>query len=313
MSEFAAIGNVSIDDLVFADGRTLWAMPGGNSLYAALGMRLWVDQPALVARVGPDYPRQDLDLDGIDMSFCTPISRSLRNWGLYEEDGSRHFIFRTATRNWIDFCPEVGEVEPVRALYCHLAPLPWRRHLELAEHLRQNGARLISVDPDERHISEAGSRDFARLLELVDFFLPSRQDVESMYPESDLLDALRELRVLGRRTPAIIFKLGAEGVLVHSADSPTYAIVPAIARHAVDPTGAGDAFCGGFLCGFAQTNDPVAAACHGAVSASYAVSDIGPRGFAGIDRAVARRRLESVRDRVRMIPIPDPAQSRTNH
>jgi len=38
---FFSFGNMSIDDLVFADGTTRWCVPGGNAVYAALGMAVW--------------------------------------------------------------------------------------------------------------------------------------------------------------------------------------------------------------------------------------------------------------------------------
>ena len=40
-----AFGNISIDDLVFADGTTEWCVPGGNSIYSALGMAVWGERP----------------------------------------------------------------------------------------------------------------------------------------------------------------------------------------------------------------------------------------------------------------------------
>jgi len=43
----------------------------------------------------------------------------------------------------------------------------------------------------------------------------------------------------------------------------------------VDVTGAGDAFCGGFMADFVQHGDPVRAAITGTVSASLCVQDYG--------------------------------------
>ena len=48
-----------------------------------------------------------------------------------------------------------------------------------------------------------------------------------------------------------------------------------IRRALADPTGAGDAFCGGFLAGYRQTYDPVQAVLHGSVSASLVVEGSG--------------------------------------
>ena len=44
----------------------------------------------------------------------------------------------------------------------------------------------------------------------------------------------------------------------------------------VNPTGAGDAFCGGFLAGYRETYDPLEAALCGNISASLVVEGSGP-------------------------------------
>ena len=71
----------------------MWCVPGGNSIYSALGMAVWGERPDVIAPIGPEYPVAKL-CDRINLGQCRPIERNLRNWGLYEEDGTRHFIFR---------------------------------------------------------------------------------------------------------------------------------------------------------------------------------------------------------------------------
>jgi hypothetical protein len=53
---------------------------------------------------GADYPFQSLaEMYGLDVSYVTYKDKpSLRNWGLYEKDGTRQFVFRnerTSGRN----------------------------------------------------------------------------------------------------------------------------------------------------------------------------------------------------------------------
>ena len=48
-ARFCVLGNISIDDLVFEDGSTMWRVPGGNSIYAALGAALWQERPVVMA------------------------------------------------------------------------------------------------------------------------------------------------------------------------------------------------------------------------------------------------------------------------
>jgi sugar/nucleoside kinase (ribokinase family) len=69
----------------------------------------------------------------------------------------------------------------------------------------------------------------------------------------------------------------------------------------VDPTGAGDAFCGGFLAGYRRTYDPLEAVLFGNISASLVVEGTGP--FYALDAlpGLAQARLDALRQSVRKI------------
>jgi sugar/nucleoside kinase (ribokinase family) len=82
---------------------------------------------------------------------------------------------------------------------------------------------------------------------------------------------------------ALVVRASKYGAMVISYSNPT-AIhwVPAYwnwkkdGEHVIDVTGAGNAFCGGFSVGWIETHgDPVESARYGAVSASYAVEQLG--------------------------------------
>jgi len=76
--------------------------------------------------------------------------------------------------------------------------------------------------------------------------------------------------------------------------------VPAAFANVVDVTGAGDAFCGGFLAGFLATDDPVAAAAHGVVSASFVVETRGAvAALASLDIDQGNSRLQAVMKSIR--------------
>ena len=46
------VGNLTIDDVVLPDGSTQMASAGGNSLYAALGCRLWQGSVGMETGIG---------------------------------------------------------------------------------------------------------------------------------------------------------------------------------------------------------------------------------------------------------------------
>ena len=63
-------------------------------------------------------------------------------------------------------------------------------------------------------------------------------------------------------------------------------------------TGAGNAYCGGFLVGLGRGDQPAVAAARAAVSASFAIEQIGVPHFDVAKLAEAERRLEWVLPRI---------------
>ena len=81
---------------------------------------------------------------------------------------------------------------------------------------------------------------------------------------------------LARHYGAVLVKLGADGALAVTSDVPPIrvAAVPSVVR---DTTGAGDAFCAGFLAAWLAGNGLAVAAAAGAEAAALAVSLLGGR------------------------------------
>lgn len=293
---FTSLGNLSIDDLVFVDGTTQWAVPGGNAVYAALGMAIWGERPQVIAPFGPDYPAQKLEAR-LDMSTCPRIPVTLRDWGLYEDDGSRQFVFRSTTREWDDFSPRPSDVRgPVPA--AHLAPLPWERHVGLVAALREAGAKAISIDLDDRKLRSVPTEAVAELIRSVDLFMPSRQDGRAIFPDASPADTVRRFRDMAPNTALIVLKCGADGSIAHAAGSRDLITLPAFPVAAVDATGAGDSFCGGALVGYVRTQNPVQALLHGAVSASFCVETVGCAGLLNCTPEAAAARLAQFQNAV---------------
>ncbi len=298
-SPFCVLGNICIDDLVFDDGSTMWCVPGGNSVYAGLGIALWGERPAIVAPVGPEYPTAALH-ERVDLSLCRPLDRTLRDWGLYEADGTRTFVFRSNTKDWREFSPVIDDVNVVTAAYAHIAPLPAELQAAFAKALRARGCRLISVDVDDHELRAIGTLDrtyWQDFLGSIDLFLPSRQDVATLLPGLTMPDALRGLRELAPDVPVIAIKQGSEGAMVHAAGASEYFTIPTVAETVVDETGAGDAFSGGTILGYARTGSALEAILSGSVSASFALAGTGLSALVVADGGEAEARLQRLRSR----------------
>jgi len=315
MVKLFACGGMIIDNVVTADGTVHREALGGNGVYAAAGARLWCDRVGLVALVPRNYPArwfEALRNAGIDIAGVAvrPESVDRSEWFFYRSDGSRaDHLYASSDAFVAAGLPPQGRLSPAQsgafeaqlrssgaegadfagfrrrhpvcagdvpssylhAVGVHMAPGAPRAQLALAQAIHAPGRR-ITLDPG----SHAGAmRDvLPRLLPLLDAFLPSEKELRLLAPGTGLASGLAGLRAAG--VPVALVKLAAAGAMVASSVYPAGISVPALAVDLVDPTGAGDAFCGGFLAGLVATGDPLCAALCGTASASIAVESFGP-------------------------------------
>ena len=92
---------------------------------------------------------------------------------------------------------------------------------------------------------------------------------------SGLIEPSDVLAFLCQRYPVVALKLGSDGVLV--GEGGQVELIPAVASSVVDPTGAGDAFCAGFLTSWLDGNSAVDSAAAGSQLAARAVATEGGR------------------------------------
>lgn len=83
----------------------------------------------------------------------------------------------------------------------------------------------------------------------LDLFMPSREEAAALTGEEEPRRMAEKLLAMGPRS--VIIKLGREGALFCPEGEEPFRL-PAYHMQAVDTTGAGDAFCAGFLAGLAQ-------------------------------------------------------------
>ena len=146
--------------------------------------------------------------------------------------------------------------------------MPLTVQSSLVRHLSASGT-LVSLDPHDEYIQGAEETLFD-LLALVDVFLPSRHEAALLFGRDAPEEAARAFAARGPKAVAI--KLGAEGSLVCGGlgqTEPMY--VPAVPVEAVDPTGAGDAYCGAFAVTYGCGGTLLESARRATVAASFVV------------------------------------------
>jgi len=292
--DLVCLGNLIVDDVVFADGTTRMGEPGGAMLYAALGAALWDQRVAIVAPLGDDYPARTLhalEERGVDLSGLRPLGRpGLRTWLLYEPL-ARRVVHRLGVASHVDASPAPADVEGrfADARAFHLTPTPLACQAPLLGALAGRAGALLSLDPYDP-VREDNLGAWRAVLALADVFFVSEEELQLEGVAEDPRGALA--RLAGGRLRYALLKRGARGGLLYDARTgEAQAWAPRVMR-VVDPTGAGDAFAGGFLAGLLAGEGVTAALERGVVSASFALEDWGAARLLAATPAGARRRRE---------------------
>ncbi len=182
--------------------------------------------------------------------------------------------------------------------------MPHEAASQVIHALRKTGTTWISLDMDDHDLLGDMSLDkTTELLHRVDLFMPSQQDVLTLFPDATPIEALRRLRLVAPEVTLIAIKCGADGIIAHLAQAKECLHIPAVPVEVSDTTGAGDAFCGGVLAGFARQDHPVEALLYGAISASFCIEGHSFSGLVTATEAAAHSRLSTLRPRVERRPL----------
>ena len=228
--------------------------PGGDAVNQAIRLSHLGKSTAIACRIGRDtlgdILLKELKAQGVDTSQAAVSTESdtTAAIALVSADGSRNLLYKRG--NNFNFCLndiDMGAVTNARALSVgSFFGMP---------KLEDDGLLCILQSAKEKDVitfADMGSdkkglklRGVAPFLPYVDYFLPS--ETESMHLTDGLTEtaAARVFREAGAGN--VIIKLGSRGVYADCAVFQGY--IDAFDITPVDTTGAGDAFCAGFIHG----------------------------------------------------------------
>ncbi len=266
------VGNLTLDD-TYTGSDSMMAAPGGDALYAALGLRWWGFNARIISRVGEDYPSEHLQRmrdAGIDVSGIRQMPGPTVHYKVtYDDRGERVFEHLTEPARLDQLSPTGAELNAIDAArWVHVAAMPIERQAEAVGRAKATNVGF-SFDPHEEYIT--GYEPQLRGLMDAGVFLPAELEANLLYPGKSIEQALAQILIDGALAAAI--KRGPRGSVVGTREG-TWS-VPALPVDDVDPTGAGDAYCGGFIAGFLMTSSALAAAACATVSAAHIIQGFG--------------------------------------
>jgi len=276
------VGSIALDSIYTPFGETADAL-GGSATYFSVAASL-LSPVQVVGVVGSDYPLGELErlaARGIDFGGVERAEGESFRWkGKYSYDLQHRETLETRLGVFASFSPRLPPAFR-QARYLFLGNIDPELQLRV---LRDTGRPdLVACDTMNYWIQ--GKRDaLLALLRHVDLLMLNDSEARELSGDWNVHRAARWILANGPKR--LVIKQGEYGALLLEPGRTFY--VPAFPLEEVfDPTGAGDAFAGGFMGYLARTGDLSSdnlrrAMVYGAVMGSYAVSAFSIRGFDGV-------------------------------
>ncbi len=237
------VGSVALDTVETPFARVEEIL-GGAASYFTTAASLY-NQVNLVAIVGSDFPREHLDfwrrcpvkLEGLQIKE----GRTFRWAARYHMDMNTRDTLDTQLGVYEGFHPIIPE-EYRSSKLLFLANIQPELQMEVLEQVHD--VRLSVLDTMELWIMTARPQ-LTEVIKRVDVLLMSEEEVRQYTNRVSVASGVRQLLDMGLQY--VVVKQGSYGALLFGADgtyfsAPTYPL-----EEVIDPTGAGDAFAGGFL------------------------------------------------------------------
>lgn len=289
------VGSIALDTVETPFGKVEDAL-GGSATYIAVAASYFTAPVRVVAVVGGDFPRKEIefleerniDLDGLQI---INEGKTFRWSGRYHYDlNTRDTIF-TELNVFNHFDPVVPDSYTKSAYVClgNIDPVLQRKVLE-----RLDKPRLVIGDTMNYWI-EHKPRELRETLKVMNVIVLNDSEARLLTQEPNLIKASKKIIQLGPHI--VIIKKGEHGALLVTDDTifsaPAYPL-----ENIQDPTGAGDAFAGGFVGWLAKTDDLSVenlkrAVIYGSALASFCVEEFSVDGLRELSPLKIRDRFRS--------------------
>jgi sugar/nucleoside kinase (ribokinase family) len=292
------VGSIALDSVYTPFGETADA-PGGSAVFfSAAGAILHPVQ--VVGVVGNDYPLgalKALEARGVDLAGVERAPGESFRWkARYSYDLASRETLETRLGVFASFRPKIPE--PFRrARYAFLGNIDPELQLGVLDQV--SNPALVACDTMNYWIHS--KRDLLlELLRHIDILMINDSEARELSGDWNIYRAARW--VLAHGPKMTVIKQGEHGALLVNHDT-TFKVPAYPLQEVFDPTGAGDAFAGGFMAYLASTDDLTPgnlrrAMVYGAAMGSFAVEAFGIQGLEHVTLADVRARVRAFKDLV---------------
>ncbi|MFQ5703120.1 MAG: PfkB family carbohydrate kinase [Gemmatimonadales bacterium] len=292
------VGSIALDSVQTPFGSNADAL-GGSAVFFSFAASL-LHEVQVVGVVGDDYPADALDQlrgRGVDLAGVEKKSGASFRWkGKYSYDLQSRETLDTRLGVFAEFDPQIPD-EFKNAQMVFLGNIDPELQLSVLDQIRE--PRLVASDTMNYWIQ--GKREaLLDLLQRIDVLMVNDSEARELSGDWNIYRAARW--ILNHGPKMAVIKQGVYGAVLVQPDRVFY--VPAFPLEEVfDPTGAGDAFAGGFMAHLARTDDLDAenlrrAMVYGAAMGSFAVERFSIERFQEIGAAEVTARVREFSDLV---------------
>ena len=297
------VGSVALDTVETPFGKINDAL-GGSAVFFACAASL-LHPVQVVGVVGRDYPMGELTrlaaARGIDLRGVTAADGESFRWaGKYGFDLSTRDTLETRLGVFANFKPEIPR-EFQSSEYVFLGNIDPELQLDVLNQVTKPA--FVACDTMNYWIQ--GKRTaLMKLLERVDCLMVNDAEIRELSGDWHIHRAARW--VIERGPKYVVIKQGEHGAVLVGEGKTFY--VPAFPLEDVfDPTGAGDAFAGGFMAHVARTRSISnlnlrLAMVYGSALGGFAVERFSVQRFEEIDRDMVMQRVQAYKDLVHFEP-----------
>jgi sugar/nucleoside kinase (ribokinase family) len=290
------VGSVALDSVATPFGQTADA-PGGSAVFfAAAGCLLHPVQ--VVGVIGSDYPLgvlKQLEARGVDLTGVEQVDGESFRWkAKYSYDLSSRETLDTRLGVFAHFRPKIPAAFQ-KAKYVFLGNIDPGLQLGVLDQVTE--PTLVACDTMNYWINS--KKDLLlELLRHIDILMVNDTEARELSGDWNIYRAAHW--ILQHGPERVVIKQGEHGALLVDKDA-TFKVPAYPLQEVFDPTGAGDAFAGGFMGYIASVQNVSTAALrramvHGAAMGSFAVEGFGIQGFDKVTPADVRARVRAFKD-----------------
>lgn len=291
------VGSIALDTVETPHGKGVDIL-GGSATYIASCARYFIKPVRLVGIVGSDFPQKyldflresNIDLEGLQIREG---EKTFRWGGKYDEHLSGRDTLFTELNAFEKFDPVIPEGYRQSDYVC-LGNIDPGLQLRVLDQI----TKPKMVIGDTMNFWITGKKE--ELLETIgrlNVFILSDSEAQMLSGTKNLVKA--GSKILGMGPSVVVIKKGEHGALLITKDAmftaPAYPLVSVY-----DPTGAGDAFAGGFLGWVAKTDDQSfenlkRAVIYGNVMASFCIEKFSVDAVKNINSSDIDNRVKAIR------------------